>query len=206
MSAVYDVRSYNRWQLVARHHPELAISPRSTKRRPVSRSRSRSSATRPTREPFWEKIRCAPTIQGSRFWPGTRTPGQWFDPRAFSSPAAYTFGNVGRNTLYGPGLQRWISRSAERFSPGTGTPSSPLGGIQWAEQGEFGNSQPLREHRAVRHHHGILHAWRGKYSSVRDSRSETGGDSLAVMVQIVAGTDPENFVLAAFVSSDPSPR
>ena len=26
-------------------------------------------------------------------------------PRAFATPAAYTFGNVGRNTVYGPGMQ-----------------------------------------------------------------------------------------------------
>ncbi|MFN7918976.1 MAG: TonB-dependent receptor [Bryobacteraceae bacterium] len=34
-----------------------------------------------------------------------RTLQRWFDPAAFLTPAIYTFGNVGRNTLYGPG--RW---------------------------------------------------------------------------------------------------
>ena len=29
---------------------------------------------------------------------------QWFNPKAFAVPAAYTFGNSGRNILYGPGL------------------------------------------------------------------------------------------------------
>jgi hypothetical protein len=38
------------------------------------------------------------------FGPDTRTPEQWFNPLAFSAPAPYTFGNVGRNTLYGPGM------------------------------------------------------------------------------------------------------
>ena len=39
------------------------------------------------------------------FGPGTRTADRWFNPAAFSAPAAFTFGNVGRNTVYGPGRQ-----------------------------------------------------------------------------------------------------
>jgi hypothetical protein len=39
------------------------------------------------------------------FGPGSRTADQWFSPMAFATPAAYTFGNVGRNTVYGPSLQ-----------------------------------------------------------------------------------------------------
>ncbi|MDT7808913.1 MAG: hypothetical protein QOJ70_2726 [Acidobacteriota bacterium] len=39
------------------------------------------------------------------FGPGTRTASSWFNPAAFSTPAAFTFGNVGRNTVYGPGMQ-----------------------------------------------------------------------------------------------------
>ena len=34
-----------------------------------------------------------------------RTLQRWFDPTAFATPAIYTFGNLGRNTLFGPG--RW---------------------------------------------------------------------------------------------------
>jgi hypothetical protein len=41
----------------------------------------------------------------SVFGAGTRTTAEWFNPAAFSTPAAYTFGNVGRNTVYGPGMQ-----------------------------------------------------------------------------------------------------
>jgi hypothetical protein len=39
------------------------------------------------------------------FTQGTRNPNEWFNISAFASPAAYTFGNVGRNSVYGPGMQ-----------------------------------------------------------------------------------------------------
>jgi hypothetical protein len=39
------------------------------------------------------------------FGAGTKTSDQWFNPAAFSTPAAFTFGNLGRNTVYGPGMQ-----------------------------------------------------------------------------------------------------
>lgn len=38
------------------------------------------------------------------YGPGTHTAMMWFNPMAFATPAAYTFGNVGRNSMYGPGL------------------------------------------------------------------------------------------------------
>jgi hypothetical protein len=39
------------------------------------------------------------------FGPGTHTADEWFNPAAFATPPAFTFGNVGRNSVYGPGLQ-----------------------------------------------------------------------------------------------------
>lgn len=39
------------------------------------------------------------------FGPGTKTAEHWFNPAAFAAPAAYTFGNARRNSVYGPGLQ-----------------------------------------------------------------------------------------------------
>ncbi|HEX7960030.1 MAG TPA: carboxypeptidase regulatory-like domain-containing protein [Terriglobales bacterium] len=39
------------------------------------------------------------------FGPGTKTAQEWFNPAAFTTPAAFTFGNVGRNSVYGPGMQ-----------------------------------------------------------------------------------------------------
>ena len=39
------------------------------------------------------------------FGPGTRTADEWFNPAAFAAPSAYTFGDVGRNSVYGPPLR-----------------------------------------------------------------------------------------------------
>jgi Carboxypeptidase regulatory-like domain len=39
------------------------------------------------------------------FGSGTQTANQWFNRAAFATPAAFTFGDVGRNSVYGPGLQ-----------------------------------------------------------------------------------------------------
>jgi len=36
---------------------------------------------------------------------GTRTTSAWFNPAAFAAPPAFQFGNVGRNTVEGPGMQ-----------------------------------------------------------------------------------------------------
>jgi hypothetical protein len=36
---------------------------------------------------------------------GTRTAQAWFNPAAFAAPPAFTFGNAGRNSVYGPGMQ-----------------------------------------------------------------------------------------------------
>ncbi len=39
------------------------------------------------------------------FASGTRNSKTWFNPAAFAAPPAYTYGNAGRNTVYGPGMQ-----------------------------------------------------------------------------------------------------
>ena len=39
------------------------------------------------------------------FGPGTHNSTNWFNPSAFATPAAYTFGDTGRNAVYGPGTQ-----------------------------------------------------------------------------------------------------
>jgi hypothetical protein len=39
------------------------------------------------------------------FGPGTRNAVTWFNPAAFAAPPAYAFGNVGRNSVAGPGME-----------------------------------------------------------------------------------------------------
>jgi len=39
------------------------------------------------------------------FGSGTRNSTTWWNPAAFATPPAYTYGNVGRNSVYGPHLQ-----------------------------------------------------------------------------------------------------
>jgi len=50
------------------------------------------------------------------FGSGTKTPDAWFNPAAFATPPSYTFGNVGRNTVYGPGMQT-LDAALERVFP-----------------------------------------------------------------------------------------
>jgi hypothetical protein len=50
------------------------------------------------------------------FGSGTKTPDAWFSPAAFATPPSYTFGNVGRNTVYGPGMQT-LDAALERVFP-----------------------------------------------------------------------------------------
>jgi hypothetical protein len=37
---------------------------------------------------------------------GERTAERWFNTDAFATPPAFTFGNAGRNSVYGPGLSK----------------------------------------------------------------------------------------------------
>jgi len=50
------------------------------------------------------------------FGSGTRNSTTWFNPGAFLAPPAYTFGNVGRNSVYGPGLQTMDLGLVREFS------------------------------------------------------------------------------------------
>jgi hypothetical protein len=50
------------------------------------------------------------------FGPRTRNSSTWFNPTAFAAPPAYTFGNSGRNSVYGPGMQTMDLGVVREFS------------------------------------------------------------------------------------------
>jgi hypothetical protein len=49
------------------------------------------------------------------YGPGTHTADKWFNTAAFATPPAFTFGNVGRNSMYGPPLQTMDIALARSF-------------------------------------------------------------------------------------------
>lgn len=49
------------------------------------------------------------------FGPGTRTAAEWFNSAAFAAPPAFTYGNAGRNPVYGPPLQTMDFALARTF-------------------------------------------------------------------------------------------
>ena len=48
---------------------------------------------------------------------GTHTSNEWFNTAAFVAPPAYTFGNAGRNTVEGPGMQIVDVAMTREFHP-----------------------------------------------------------------------------------------
>jgi hypothetical protein len=50
------------------------------------------------------------------FASGTRNSATWFNPAAFAAPPAYTYGDAGRNSVSGPGLQTMDLALARSFS------------------------------------------------------------------------------------------
>ena len=74
--------------------------------------------------PFTPSISTDPANTGTSLRPDRIASGtlsdpnirRWFDVSAFSVPAAYTYGNSGRNILYGPGFFNWDAVVMRNFS------------------------------------------------------------------------------------------
>jgi hypothetical protein len=50
------------------------------------------------------------------FGPGAHTADMWFNTAAFATPPAFTYGNAGRNSVYGPGMQTMDVALARSFA------------------------------------------------------------------------------------------
>ena len=98
------------------------------------------------------------------FGAGTRNATTWFNPAAFAAPPAYAFGNVGRNSVVGPGMETMDVSVLRGFALwGTPTTGDTWRVLQCAEPYESGNAEPVCKHRGIRFNH------RSDYARKRDS-------------------------------------
>ena len=106
-----------------------------------------------------------------------RTTDRWFNTAAFATPPAYTFGDAGRNSVYGPGLQK-TDVALQRDFPfvGADEPRVPRGGVQRLQSHEPRDARALREHAAVRQRDHGGHG--GAADPVRGTREVLGRASM----------------------------
>jgi hypothetical protein len=86
----------------------------------VSRNLSSVLAERPNLNPGFSNNPTSGTTAGCAGIPAgqpLQTATRWFDPCAFSLPAAGTYGNVGRDTLIGPGIENVNVALEKTFKP-----------------------------------------------------------------------------------------
>ena len=57
-------------------------------------------------------------VPGVNPYPQQQTIAQWFNPAAFTTPPAFTYGTLGRNTLNGPALYNLDSSVSRKFAWG----------------------------------------------------------------------------------------
>ena len=105
LSAVYAIPSYNRaeWIRLATQNWTFATIYQVQSGMPLTISVFGDTANSGTvlgENPVRANVTGQPV-----FGPGTHTADEWFNPAAFAAPPAFTFGDVGRNTVYGPGMQ-----------------------------------------------------------------------------------------------------
>jgi hypothetical protein len=105
LSAVYDLKSYNKssWSRAITRDWQISTIFQAQSGFPFTISVFGDTANAGTvlgENPVRANYTGQPV-----FGPGTQTAQEWFNPLAFSAPAPYTFGNLGRNNVYGPGMQ-----------------------------------------------------------------------------------------------------
>jgi hypothetical protein len=116
MSAVYDVRSFGKWHWarVATANWRLSSIYQVQSGFPFTVSVFGDTAN--TGTVLGENPDRANYTGQPVFGPGTHTADRWFNPAAFATPPAFTFGNVGRNAVYGPGMQTLDFAVVREFS------------------------------------------------------------------------------------------
>ncbi len=105
LSAVYEIQSWKAWAVTraATRNWRLSTIFQAQSGFPFTVSAFGDTANAGTvlgENPIRANYTGAPV-----FGPGTQTAQHWLNPAAFAAPAAYTFGNAGRNSVYGPGMQ-----------------------------------------------------------------------------------------------------
>ena len=58
----------------------------------------------------------ANAVAGANPYPANRSIALWFDPAAFATPPAFTWGTLGRNTLNAPALYNFDFSIAKKFT------------------------------------------------------------------------------------------
>jgi hypothetical protein len=105
LSAVYAIHSYNRWNWMKRLTANWQLSTIYQIQSGFPFTISVFGDTANSGTILGENpIRANYTGQ-SVFGPATHNAQSWFNTAAFAAPDAYTFGNAGRNTIYGSGMQ-----------------------------------------------------------------------------------------------------
>src|SRR5215472_4052369 len=105
LSAVYNIPSYNAaaWTRLVTQNWTLSTIYQAQSGMPFTISVFGDTANSGTvlgENPIRANVTGQPV-----FGPGTRTADMWFNPAAFSTPPAFTYGDAGRNSVYGPPLQ-----------------------------------------------------------------------------------------------------
>ena len=116
VSAVYEVRSVNKWSWTRKVTGNWQLSAIYQVQSGFPFTISVFGDTANTGTVLGENPVRASYTGNPVFGPGTRTAQQWFNAAAFLAPAPYTFGNVGRNTVYGPGMQTLDLAVARSFA------------------------------------------------------------------------------------------
>jgi len=121
LSAVYDVRPYNKWSWSRAVTRDWQLSTIYQAQSGFPFTISVFGDTANVGAVLGENAVRANYTGQPLFGPGTQRAEQWFNPLAFAAPAPYTYGNTGRNTVYGPGQQTLDFAVARSFAVAEGT-------------------------------------------------------------------------------------